>query len=329
MVFFGFVILAAYGLMVRKYVLAHACMLFLFVTKLYFMFATLIHNSNYEYYHTLFCMVFVFLPRKRFFGSLMVVWCYFLSTAAKIHPTWVWGSYFSSLETGLPLAPSGWEPLFTNFVIFMEMVMSWFMFSSRKWLQRSVFAFFVFFHLYSGILVGYRYPVIVMPSLLIFFGSLFRPFPSIPLNRASLPGWILIVSMLVIQMYNHTLPSDPKLTLEGDYYGLFMFEANHQCRIAFADEQGRTLYSHDYISARHRCDPWVELTAAQQKFCKYAPQSKIKFTEIHSINGGPFYEIVNEPDLCSLNYKPFADNVWIKDETTASMVGRPLKNIYW
>jgi hypothetical protein len=37
---------------------------------------------------------------------------------------------------------------------------------------------------------------------------------------------------------------------------------------------------------------------------------------------------VNEGDLCSLSYTPYAHNDWIKDETTAPMIGRPLENYY-
>jgi hypothetical protein len=328
MALFGVMLLAAYGLMVRRVVLAHACMLALFVCRMYLMLLTLDHNANFDYYHTLFNIVFLFLPQKRFFGSLVLVWCYFLSTAAKIHPSWVWGGYFSSLQQGLPLTPRGMEPFFTNFIIGMEMVASWFLFSRHKGLQRSVFAFFVFFHLYSGILVGYHYPTIVLPPLLIFFGQLYRPFPGVPLSRKAIPGWILIASLLVIQLSGHAYSGDTKLTLQGDYYGLYMFEANHECRETLADERGNPIAINDHVNARFRCDPWTGMTVAQQRYCASDPKPKIRFTMIHSINGGPFYKIVDEADLCSLRYKPFAANAWIKDETTAPMVGRPLKNYY-
>ena len=219
------------------------------------------------------------------------------------------------------------ELIFTNLVIFMEMIGSWFLFSRRKILQRGVFAFFVFFHLYSGILVGYHYPTIVLPPLLVFFGPLFRPFPAAPLGRASLPGWLLTALLLGVQMFSHTLPGDTKLTLEGNFYGLYMFEANHQCRIRLLDSNKKLLDMRDRTDARDRCDPWLNLTLAQQRYCPANPPP-ISFAMIHSINGGPFYEIINEPDLCRLHYKPFEHNDWIKDETTAPMVGRPLTNFY-
>ena len=328
MVLFGLIFLAAYGLLMRRIVLAHACILVMFIAKIYLMLTDFSHNGNYDYYHNLFNIVFLFLPQKRFFGSLMVVWFYFLSTASKIHPSWTWGGYFSSMRDGLPMIPRGLEPIFTNFIIFMEMLMAWFMFSSKKILQRSVFAFFCFFHIYSGTLVGYHYPTIVMPSLVIFFGTLFRPFNGVPLSKAALPGWIVIASLLGIQMFSHTLPGDTKLTLEGDFYGLYMFEANHQCRVTYSDENGKFLRTQDSIVARDRCNPWQFLTRGQQTYCAKDPNRMVKFQELHSVNGGPFYEIVNENDMCHLTYKPFSRNTWIKDETTAPIVGRPAENFY-
>lgn len=325
---FGLIILGTHSLLKRRIVLTHACVLALFVAKIYLMLISIEHNGNYDYYHNLFSIIFLFLPQKRFFGSLMVVWFYFLSTAAKIHPSWVWGAYFNSMKDGLPLIPRGWEPFFTNLVIFMEMLMAWFMFSKNKILQRSVFAFFCFFHMYSGTLVGFHYPAIVTPSLVIFFGTLFRPFNGVPLSKSAMPGWIVIASLLLIQMYSHTIPGDTKLTLEGDYYGLYMFEANHQCRVTLANETGSVLDERDSVVARYRCDPWHYLTRAQQRYCSGEGKPTVKFSMIHSVNGGPFYKIIDEPDLCSLHYKAFGRNSWIKDENAAPMVGRPLENFY-
>jgi hypothetical protein len=325
---FGLIMLAAYALLARRILLAHASILALFVFKLYMTLIAFWHNGNYDYYHTLFNIVFLFLPRKRFFGSLILVWCYFLSTATKIHPSWTLAGFFGAMREGLPLTPRSVEPVMTNLVVFMEMVMSWFLFSRRRWLQQSVFTFFCLFHLYSGILVGYHYPTIVMPSLVIFFGPLFRPFPSVPLTRAGLPGWILVAALLACQLFSHLLPGDTKLTMQGNYYGLYMFEANHQCRVTYASDEWRKTKIRDHVNARFRCGAWENMVHAQQKFCRDGENQKIAFTILHSINGGPFYKIVNEPDLCSLHYKAFASNDWIKNETNAEITGRPVQNYY-
>ena len=158
--------------------------------------------------------------------------------------------------------------LWTNIVIFMEMMVSWLLFSRNEYMQRTAFAFFKHYStLYSGTLVGYHYPTIVTPSLLIFFGPLFVPFKKVPLDIKSFPGWLLMLALFCCQMISHTIPGDEKLTMEGNFYGLYMFEANHQCSIRFFDENGKTVVNIDSASARNRCDPYRYMFRFQKKHC--------------------------------------------------------------
>lgn len=329
MVMLGFIFMGAYGLIAKRYVLAHVCILVLFAWKMYITSISYSYNANYDYYQTAFAFIFLFMPHKRFFGSLAVVFFYFLSTATKIHESWTLGTYFSSMVTDLPIFPDGTTMLWTNIVIFMEMVAAWFLFSRNKYLQRTAFVFFAIFHLYSGTLVGYHYPTIVTPSLLIFFGPLFKPFDRVPLDIKSIPGWTLMLVLFCCQMISHVIPGDEKLTLEGNFYGLYMFEANHQCSVRFFDKNNNVIMKSDSAAARNRCDPYRYMFRFQKQFCQYGNQEKYAFKMTHSINGGPFYLIVDEPDACALEYKAFSKNDWIKTETEAKPTARPRKNYYW
>ena len=326
--FLGVIFLAAYGLLTQRYLLAHACILLLFLWKFYLTAINYYYSANYDYYQTAFAFIFLFLPHKRFFGSLAVVFFYFLSTATKIHESWTLGTYFTSMQAGLPLFPDGSIIVMTNLVIFMEMIGAWFLFSKNKLIQRSVFIFFVIFHLYSGILVGYHYPTIVTPALIIFFGPLFKPFTQIPNGMKSIPGWSFILALLSVQMISHAIPGDEKLTLEGNSYGLYMFEANHQCAITIRKNNKDIIYNFNSVIARNRCDPYRPWFTAKKQLCSKESKDKYSLQIIHSINGGPFYMIVDEPDLCTLEYKPFSRNEWIKTEDEAKPVGRPHKNFY-
>lgn len=329
MAMFGLIFLAVYGLLAKKYVIAHACILVLFAFKIYVTLINFSYNANYDYYHTAFCLVFLFAAHKRFFGSLTVIFLYFLSTAAKIHETWTLGTYFTALQTDLPLFPKGTTMLWTNLVILMEMVGAWFLLSKNKYLQRPAVFFFACFHLYSGILVGYHYPSIVMPSLLIFFGPLYKPFERVPVDLSALRGWFLIGALLCLQMISHFIPGDEKLTMEGNFYGLYMFEANHQCLVRVKNEVGSDIYNQASTNARYRCDPYRIMFQTQNIFCKQEHKPQLNLQIGHSINGGPFYLIVDEADLCSLTYTPFGRNHWIKTEETARPMARPHKNLYW
>lgn len=100
MAMLGFIFTAAYSLFTKRTALAHACMLILLIWKAYIVSINYSYNANYDYYQTSFAVIFLFLPYKRFFGSLSVVLFYFLSTATKIHESWSLGTYFTSMQTG-------------------------------------------------------------------------------------------------------------------------------------------------------------------------------------------------------------------------------------
>lgn len=328
MALFGVIFTGAYALLANRYALAHICIGILFAAKLYFTLVNYDYNANYDYYHTTFTIIYLFMPYKRFFGSLAVAFFYFLSTATKIHPGWLLGTYFSTLQTGLPIFPDETIPVWTGLVIVMEMVGAWLLFSRVLWIQRTVVFFFAVFHLYSGILVGYFYPTIVLPSLLIFFGPLYRPFETVPLNRKALLGWVLFATLFMAQMISHLIPEDEKYTMEGNFYGLYMFEANHQCDVAVNSDHG-VLYEISTRNARARCDVYEYWFRMSHKFCTDDQNQRIAFQINHSINGGPFYQIVDEPDLCALSYKAFSKNDWIKGPETAQIVGvGDRKNFY-
>jgi hypothetical protein len=254
-----------------------------------------------------------------------------LSTSAKIHPSWIEGGYFTALRTGLPFFSDWSVPIVTNAVILAEMIGSWFLLSRNLKLQRIAFIFFVLFHLYSGILVGYRYPATVLTFVLIVFGPWYRYTP-IPLNKKALAGWIFISLLLCLQLSPKLIQGDEKLTMEGNKYGLYMFDANHQCyseAILYLKDGSTRVRSNKSIIARDRCQPyeyWFHL----KKICERdSTIDRIEWQFTHSINGGPFYQIVDVKNACNLTFNPIRHNEWIKTEKDSEIMGYPVKNVYY
>lgn len=326
----GLIFLCAYFLFTRNIVGAQLALIpaFLWHIAVCFLLTSTL-TGNYDYYIALFGVIVLFLPHKLFFLRAVLVLFYFLSTYTKIYPSWVLGTYFSALQTGIPIFPDAAIPLWTNLVIIMEMLGAWLLFSSKRLLQRAALVFFAAFHLYSGILVGYLYPSIVLPMLLILFGPLYRPMP-VPLDRRSIAGWCVLSAVVGIQVIAPLIPGDAKLTLEGNRFAIYMFEANHQCissgTIEFRD--GRTQpFRSESVIARYRCDPyryWFQLKTRCDE-----DVSRISWTFDHTINGGPFLRIVDVDNACALSYKPFSHNAWIKTEfDSPEIVGYPVKNWY-
>lgn len=332
MLFFGFLVLSVYLVYKRNYILIHPILMFLFIWEFLVLFVlSSAFRANYYYYAVILTFVFLFLPYKLFFLRLVFVIMYFLASTVKINEGWILGTYFSSMVTGLPIFPDALTPIFTNIAIIMEMIGSWFLLSSNKYLQRSVLSYFIVFHLYSITLVQYRYPSIVLPALLILFGPEYHSY-RLHFNKKIISGFLFIFFMITAQVLSFTI-SGKIVTMEGNYYGLYMFEANHQCiSTSKIYAKNGTLISSNTdqsASARSRCDPYNEFFRLKQ-VCKRSPEKigRIEWIFDHSINGGPFYRIVDEKNVCFLKYNAFKHNEWIKLPEKAKIVGYPAKNIY-
>ncbi len=322
--------LIIYCMSLGKWGEAHFLTLLLWVFKALMTFISFSHIGNYEYYVVIFGLALLVLPQKLFFLRFYLVLFYFLSVAVKIHETWILGTYFSAMHTGLPIFPDWSIPVWTNLVMFMEVVAAWFLFHKNTYIQRIVFLFFVAFHLYSGVLVEYRYPTTVLPMLLILFGPWFE-YKKIPKGWSTLPGWIVVCVMCLGQSWSHFIPGDEKFTLEGNYFGLYMFEANHQCvskaKIYYTDGEVREKVKQRRL-ARHRCDPYKYWYQQRERCRVNNTIDRIEWTFDHSINGGPFYRLIDESNACNLEYSAWKHNEWIKFPDEAKIIGYPVKNYY-
>ena len=331
---FALMALTAYLMYRKRWALVHACMLFLWTGKaaILFLFTQQL-AANYDYYDTILLFVILVFPHKLFFARLTFVLLYFLAATIKIHEGWVLGSYFTSLTTGLPVFGNMLSPVVTNFVIFMQIIGSWLLLSRNKYLHLVAFLYFILFHLYSGILVGFRYPTVALVMLLVLFGIAWRETPrAVPLDRRSIAGWCFVALMFVVQFIPISIVGDHKLTLEGNYYGLFMFEANHQCvSRTVTHYQDGTTYERvkQSMDAKWRCDPYEYWFAIKNHCERDARTERVEWTFDHSINGNPFYRIVDSPDACVLSYRAFEHNEWILlPENGAQIAGYALENFY-
>lgn len=337
-VLLGCIVAAAFFLIRREWFFAHLFTSVLFSWKAFVMFVmTMSYSGNFDYYHIVLTGILLFLPLKLFFLKIVFVFFYFLAATIKLHETWILGTYFSALKTGLPIFPESITPLITNLVIGMQIVGVWLLLSKHRWLQIPALSYFTTFHLYSTILVGFRYPGTVLPALLILFGdhssrARQRDFFATGIQWRALPGWCLVACMVVLQLSSVFIPGDERYTLEGNKLGLYMFEANHQCigKATIHLEDGSTHKKEVGSSlARDRCEPydaWFRLN----ELCQHSENiARIEWTFDHAINGGPFYRIVDTDNACELEYHMLQHNDWIQTpEEGAEKVGDALENHY-
>ena len=325
---------AVYAMWRKDWVSVHAALLVCLLWKIFVVFILSMNiGGNFDYYDIVFLAVVLFIPRKLFFLRLSYVVLYFLAATIKFDDGWILGTYFTTLLPGLAIFGNALAPLITNAVILLETVGTWFLLSSRKMWQRAALCAFVLFHLYSALYVGLRYPLSTIPMLLILFGPLnYAILPEF--NRSSRAGWFLIGLLFALQSIAFLIPGDHKLTLEGNHYGLYMFEANHQCvssaTFFFKDGPSKDLRE-ESKSARDRCDPYSVFFRLHEA-CRRFPIdiARIPWTFDHSVNGGPFYRIVDVTNACALSYTPFSHNAWIKTyEENPIIVGYPVKDLYY
>lgn len=329
-IFFLF-LLAIEGLVKNKWKQVWWTFFLLFLWKLYTSFIIGTQPGNYDYYDIVLSIVLLFFPYKAWFFRLAFVFLYFLAATIKIHEGWILGTYFTSLQTGLAIFGNEIAPLITMFVILMQIVGTWFLISKNAFYRNLAFAFFLAFHLYSIVYVGWRYPSSDLFMLCTLFYLYKNPEP-VGLSKKTLAAYAFFIILLVLQFIPKFIPGDQKFTLEGNNLGLYMFEANHQCisNVKMSNSiTGEMAEDYNFsVMAQRRCNPSFYLQRIK-KSCKEFPDVKFEWTFDHSINGSPFYRMIDEKDACSLEYKTFKKNDWIKyDKSEMEIIGYPLKNFY-
>ena len=87
--------------------------------------------------------------------------------------------------------------------------------------------------------------------------------------------------------------------------------------------------SHSFF-AKQRCDPYAHLFYFKNLCQADAMVATVAWTFDTSINGGPLLRIVDEEDACTLLYKPFSHNEWIKipSKDSVPVIGPVGKNQY-
>lgn len=308
---------------------AHKTLFVSFFWKIIFIFfLTYGAGGNFDYYDICLAFVFLFLPKKEYFAKLLFVILYFAASTIKIHEGWIFGNYLNSLFLGAPFFSEKYLPIFTNIVILMQIIGGWFLLSKNTTLQKLAFIYFFLFHVYSGIIVNYRYITISLTTLVILFGYNFKMlkisnprFPEIlAISKKTILGYIFLLLLLISQFIAILIPGDQKKTLEGNFYGLYMFEANHQCIsntvLYYKNKERKEIVQGNSI-ANNRCDPYSYFYKIKTLCKKDSSLTRIKWTFDHSINGHKFQRIVNEEDACNLEYKNLKHNNWIKLDSQA------------
>ena len=280
----------------------------------------------FEYFHMGFLIVLLFSKNKFHMLRHALVVMYFSAGLVKIHEGWILGTYFSTLKLGMPIFPDLMIPYATNFVIILELLTPLLLLSENKFYKYITLFLYILFHIYSISLVGYRYPIHCLPILCILF------LPKIKTGK--IKSWSNRAYLLIILVFNFfpfLIKGDHKITYEGVRLSLSMFDSNRQCESIkqFTLKSGNVIeeiYRSHYSFVR--CTPYWEWFRINL-LCESDKYSNISWNFNVSINGEPFYPIVNSKNACKLKYKTVGKNPWINSSFIESdALGYPKKNSY-
>lgn len=213
----------------RSCLLALCLLAFLFVNKVFFYLCDFRLFTNYHHFHLLFTLTFLISQNKmRSFRSVLAL-SYFMSAVVKLSPSWLFGEYFNSVPGKLPLlSKESWVVTSASVgLVVLEFLGPLCWFTGIVWLRRLSFGAFILFHIYSGVVVGFWYTTLMLPLVVAAFLGFNEPLHAgYRFSWRHLPTFGLFAIALFGSFYHFFIPGDVRLTAEGKYFGLFMFDAN-------------------------------------------------------------------------------------------------------
>jgi hypothetical protein len=239
-------------------------------------------RMNQHYMAGLASVAFLFLPAKRDGLRMLVALFYFWAGLLKVNYEWLSGS---ALEAPIWFFRGWLLPVACTYVVLLEVVLVWGIFSRRRWLFWVTLGQLTLFQIVSWHRVGFYYPMVMFALLAIYPLARMRPrlapATALPLHfmRGDAPRSTaaFLAGMCLLQCVPLLYPGESALTGEGRMFAIHMFDAAVQCEsyVVLKRPDG-ALERRDFsrpLPVRIRCDPIVFLNKAQA-LCRSAERGK-------------------------------------------------------
>lgn len=272
------------------------------------------HNHHYM---TLFVSaIFLFGTPKVDLLKLMLCLLYFAAGLLKLNEHWITGRAlwpYRDIFTG-----TWWLTGGALTVIYLELIGIWGLFSKNKFVIGSTLFLLFVFHIYSSLVVGWFYPLLMTLLLIVFLSKDFRWRPKLFLHPA-------ILAFCLAQIYPYFLKSPVSLRGEGRLYSLFMFHASAECNayvdIKLTDGSSERRWINHTIEGTHlriRCEPLLYWNYAKNK-CRELTKNNPDFSDLDLYlesrlkDSVPYSKMIEVPNFCSRTpkFKTFGSNDWI------------------
>lgn len=219
-------------------------------------------------------LVLLLLPRRLQTLQGLVALFYFWAGALKLNREWLSGA---ALYAKPALVPDALLPASCVYVVVLEMVLLWGLFSASPRWRWAVYAQLLLFHAASWSVVGWYYPLLMAGITAVYpLVWLYAPEQALTWSRLradrmglTLAGVAAVFSGL--QLMPRLFPGDSAITGEGRLFALHMFDARVQCEGAAnvstsSGQHLRVPLINEGLEQRMRCDPIV-LSAQVRRLC--------------------------------------------------------------
>lgn len=216
-------------------------------------------------------LAFLFVPNKIQCIRLLLALFYFAAGLVKLNPEWFSGA---ALQGRLPFFQGVTLQWACAYVVVLELVLIWGLFSKKTWVRWGTWGQLMLFHAISFPVVGFFYPVLMFSLLLIF------PLTWLTEEGAGLsfswrqykaPLAMGLVFALTQVPWSSASGEDPALTGKGRLISLHMIDAWVECEaVAQVHDLGKPLFQKSLLMslpARIKCDPVVFKNRAEN-ICK-------------------------------------------------------------
>lgn len=296
-----------------------------FLLKLLIYFSSYDFMGNYHYMANI--MMAAFILTRAHLKSLQIVLVLFYFGAGLIKLNWEWISGAALLRESILQGPLLIAAC--CYVVLLEVVLIWGLFSKNPKLQKLTLAQLVCFHLFSWHIVGFYYPLIMLLMLTVFFLEPQRP-QLLDLRRR--PGLILYCFVfLAAQAYPKLLGKNESVSAEGRMFSLNMLDAKSECLVTLSTSfKENQIYIDNplELATRIKCDPLVHLNYARTLCTDENPQIflNIDAKKTTDLNYTNFVKGLNVCDR-SVRYSLFG-NSWVQPAplSTPAHRGEPFHN---
>jgi len=260
--------------------------------------------GNYHFMPHILTLTFLFVPYKSFWIRIWLVSFYVGAATLKLNFEWLSGG---SLSWRVPFGNIFLLQISALFVLLMEALVPWFLFSKSRKVKTGALAILTLFHFISYYWVGFFYPAVMLCLLAFWFLEIRNPQEPVFYSRKNvrfLVGFIPWLYFLLSQILAFGSSKEYSLGGSERLFSLNMFDARSECRGTFIVRRGEKIaevsFKNEHFAVRVKCDPILFLEQGRQ-LCESqdSNQGKIeaylvsrRYTDFTTLS------IIRESDLC-------------------------------